>query len=159
MFTVNSKKIASHGWHAECVAFGTWLAHPLTSYSISFEPVPSDYTMLKINTLPEVGSGGDTLWASGYEAYDRLFPAWQKFAETLTATHAQVCSYPSLAPHLSANVYLFSPTLESLLRSMVWSSLRRIEEPQRTLAQTSGRPSRFSPLPTFRRIQRLNNEQ
>ncbi|KAF7550131.1 hypothetical protein G7Z17_g5923 [Cylindrodendrum hubeiense] len=50
IFTVDSKKIASHGWHAD---------------------------------------GGDTLWASGYEAYDRLSPAWQRFAETLTATHAQ----------------------------------------------------------------------
>ncbi|CAH0051657.1 unnamed protein product [Clonostachys solani] len=72
IFTVNSKKIASHGWHAD----------------ISFEPVPSDYTILKIHTLPH-DAGGDTLWASGYEAYDRLSPAWQKFAESLTATHAQ----------------------------------------------------------------------
>jgi len=29
------------------------------------------------------------LWASGYEAYDRLSPIWQKFAEGLTATHHQ----------------------------------------------------------------------
>ncbi len=31
--------------------------------------------------------GGDTLWASGYEVYDRLSPTWQKIAEGLTATH------------------------------------------------------------------------
>jgi alpha-ketoglutarate-dependent taurine dioxygenase len=31
--------------------------------------------------------GGDTLWASAYEAYDRLSPAYQKFLEGLTATH------------------------------------------------------------------------
>jgi len=27
---------------------------------------------------------------SGYEAYDRLSPAWKSFAETLTATHRNV---------------------------------------------------------------------
>jgi alpha-ketoglutarate-dependent taurine dioxygenase len=50
--------------------------------------VPSDYAILKIVTLPE-DTGGDTLWASGYEAYDRLSPTMQKFAEGLTATHYQ----------------------------------------------------------------------
>lgn len=41
--------------------------------------------MLKIHTLPP--TGGDTLWASGYEIYNRLSPAMQKFLEGLTATH------------------------------------------------------------------------
>jgi alpha-ketoglutarate-dependent taurine dioxygenase len=40
---------------------------------------------LKIHTLPK--SGGDTLWASAYEAYDRLSPPYQKFLEGLTAVH------------------------------------------------------------------------
>jgi alpha-ketoglutarate-dependent taurine dioxygenase len=31
--------------------------------------------------------GGDTLWASGYEAYDRLSPAFRTFLEGLTAEH------------------------------------------------------------------------
>ena len=35
--------------------------------------------------MPPVG--GDTLWASAYEAYDRLSPAYQSFLEGLTATH------------------------------------------------------------------------
>lgn len=61
----------------------------LTRSSITFERIPSDYAILKIHTLPKDGSGGDTLWASGYEAYDRLSPAWQEFAESLTATHHQ----------------------------------------------------------------------
>lgn len=52
---------------------------------ITFEPVPSDYASLQIRTLPPVG--GDTLWASAYEAYDRLSPAYQTFLEGLTATH------------------------------------------------------------------------
>ncbi|KAJ6558282.1 hypothetical protein B0H19DRAFT_1150666 [Mycena capillaripes] len=60
---------ASNGWHTD----------------ITFEKVPSDYAILKLHTLPAVG--GDTLWASGYEAYDKLSPAYQKFLEGLTAVH------------------------------------------------------------------------
>jgi alpha-ketoglutarate-dependent taurine dioxygenase len=52
---------------------------------ITFERVPSDYASLQIRTIPS--GGGDTLWASAYEAYDRLSPALQKFLEGLTATH------------------------------------------------------------------------
>lgn len=54
--------------------------------SITFEKTPSDYAILKIHTLPE--TGGDTLWASAYEAYDRLSPPYQKFLEGLTAVHS-----------------------------------------------------------------------
>ncbi|KAH7078657.1 hypothetical protein BKA63DRAFT_465178 [Paraphoma chrysanthemicola] len=72
-FGYNTKRLASEGWHAD----------------ITFERIPSDYAILKIHTLPTDGSGGDTLWASGYEAYDRLSPAFKAFAETLTATHHQ----------------------------------------------------------------------
>ncbi|TFK51217.1 taurine catabolism dioxygenase [Heliocybe sulcata] len=60
---------ASAGWHAD----------------ITFEPVPSDYAILKMHTLPKVG--GDTLWASGYEAYDKLSPVYRQFLEGLTAVH------------------------------------------------------------------------
>lgn len=62
-------KFASNGWHAD----------------ITFEPVPSDYALLKIHTLPS--TGGDTLWASGYEIYDRLSPATAAYLEGLTAIH------------------------------------------------------------------------
>ena len=62
-------RFASAGWHSD----------------ITFEPVPSDYAMLKIHTLPP--TGGDTLWASGYELYDRLSAPMKKFLEELTATH------------------------------------------------------------------------
>jgi len=58
----------------------------MLTYSITFEPVPCDYAILKMVVIPE-DVGGDTLWASGYEAYDRLSPAWKRFAEGLTATH------------------------------------------------------------------------
>ncbi|KAI0153905.1 hypothetical protein BJ166DRAFT_370261 [Pestalotiopsis sp. NC0098] len=62
-------RFASTGWHSD----------------ITFEKVPSDYAMLKIHTLPK--TGGDTLWASGYEIYDRLSEPMKKFLEGLTATH------------------------------------------------------------------------
>ncbi|RDW62404.1 hypothetical protein BP6252_11837 [Coleophoma cylindrospora] len=68
----SSKRLASEGWHAD----------------ITFERIPSDYAILKIVETPE-DVGGDTLWASGYEAFDRLSPTWQRFAESLTATHHQ----------------------------------------------------------------------
>jgi alpha-ketoglutarate-dependent taurine dioxygenase len=52
---------------------------------ITFEPVPSDYTLLRMTLLPS--TGGDTLWASGYEVYDRISTPYQKFLETLQVTH------------------------------------------------------------------------
>ncbi|KAL2006250.1 hypothetical protein VTN00DRAFT_9904 [Thermoascus crustaceus] len=71
------KKFASRGWHSD----------------ESFENVPADYTGFKMIKTPK--SGGDTVWASAYEAYDRLSEPWQKFAETLTASHGDptFCSY------------------------------------------------------------------
>jgi alpha-ketoglutarate-dependent taurine dioxygenase len=55
--------------------------------SITFEPIPADYSILTLHTLPK--TGGDTLWASGYDLYDRLSPPWKKFIDGLTATYAQ----------------------------------------------------------------------
>lgn len=52
---------------------------------IQFEPCPADYTSLRLTQLPE-GGGGDTLWASGYEIYDRFSRPYQKFFEGLTAS-------------------------------------------------------------------------
>ncbi|KAF2439115.1 taurine dioxygenase family protein [Karstenula rhodostoma CBS 690.94] len=57
---------------------------------IQFEPVPADYTSLRLVQLPRdergVPTGGDTLWASGYEIYDRFSAPYRKFLEGLTAT-------------------------------------------------------------------------
>lgn len=50
---------------------------------VQFERFPPDYTSLRVTQLPK--NGGDTLWASGYEIYDRFSPAYQRFFETLTA--------------------------------------------------------------------------
>ncbi|WWC69056.1 uncharacterized protein I206_102992 [Kwoniella pini CBS 10737] len=68
-FTVLKRRFHADLWHSD----------------ITFEPVPSDYASLQIRELPKVG--GDTLWASAYEAYDRLSPAYKTLLEGLTATH------------------------------------------------------------------------
>lgn len=82
---------------------------------ISFEPNPMDYSSLRLTELPAVGGGRtphhalplsssafrshqpkrptndctDTLWASGYEIYDRFSKPFQSFLESLTATYSQ----------------------------------------------------------------------
>ncbi|KAK8058604.1 Alpha-ketoglutarate-dependent taurine dioxygenase [Apiospora phragmitis] len=50
---------------------------------VQFEPNPPDYTSLRLTQLPS--TGGDTLWASGYELYDRFSKPYQRFFERLTA--------------------------------------------------------------------------
>ncbi|KAI1463970.1 TauD-domain-containing protein [Daldinia caldariorum] len=54
---------------------------------ITFEPIPSDYALLRLTELPK--TGGDTLWASGYELYDRISKPLRGFLDTLTAYYAQ----------------------------------------------------------------------
>ncbi|KAL1847843.1 hypothetical protein Daus18300_013790 [Diaporthe australafricana] len=68
---LSAKKQKSAQWHSD----------------IAFEPVPADYTSLRLVELPK--TGGDTLWASGYEIYDRISEPYQKFLEGLTGTFAQ----------------------------------------------------------------------
>ncbi|KAG2505159.1 hypothetical protein JM18_009517 [Phytophthora kernoviae] len=53
---------------------------------VSNERQPPSYTTLKVLTNPPLG--GDTLWASSYEAYDRLTPLFKSFIEGLTAIHS-----------------------------------------------------------------------
>ena len=65
----NKRRYDSAQWHSD----------------IQFEPAPADYTSLRLTQLPK--TGGDTLWASGYELYDRFSPAYQRFFEGLTATY------------------------------------------------------------------------
>lgn len=63
----------SKGWHSD----------------ITFEPVPADYSALKIVENPTEGSGGDTLFANGYALYERFSKPFQTFLEGLTGTYAQ----------------------------------------------------------------------
>ncbi|EUC42256.1 hypothetical protein COCMIDRAFT_103933 [Bipolaris oryzae ATCC 44560] len=51
---------------------------------IAFELVPADYTSLRLTKLPKT----DTMWASGYEIYDRISHPYRRFLEGLTATFA-----------------------------------------------------------------------
>ncbi|KAF2215979.1 hypothetical protein CERZMDRAFT_109795 [Cercospora zeae-maydis SCOH1-5] len=63
----NSKKGQSHNnWHSD----------------IGFEAVPGDYSVFIVPDIPE--TGGDTIFASGCELYDRLSAPMQKFVESLT---------------------------------------------------------------------------
>jgi alpha-ketoglutarate-dependent taurine dioxygenase len=65
----NRRKYDSAQWHSD----------------IQFETCPADYTSLRLVQLPK--TGGDTLWASGYDIYDRFSKPYQKFFDELTATY------------------------------------------------------------------------
>lgn len=67
----NDKPYDNHGWHSD----------------ITFEPVPSDYAILKIVETP--AAGGDTLWHSGYAVYDEISPSLREYLKTLTGTYSQ----------------------------------------------------------------------
>ena len=64
----NQRKYDSALWHSD----------------IQFEACPADYTSLRLVQLPS--TGGDTLWASGYDLYDRFSRPYRNFFEGLTAT-------------------------------------------------------------------------
>ncbi|VVT58006.1 uncharacterized protein SAPINGB_P005990 [Magnusiomyces paraingens] len=54
---------------------------------ITFEPVPADYSSLRLVELPP--TGGDTFWANGYALYEKLSPSLRAYFETLTGTYSQ----------------------------------------------------------------------
>ena len=62
----------------------TDLFHADTSYEVN----GLSYTSLKLLVSPP--SGGDTIWASGYGAYDRLSYPMREYLEKLTAVHSAV---------------------------------------------------------------------
>ncbi|MFB7500599.1 TauD/TfdA dioxygenase family protein [Streptomyces sp. NPDC056161] len=66
-----SRAVAGNGWHADGTA----------------DTAPSLGSMLYITTIPEGGSGGDTLFANMHLAYELLSPALRGFLEGLTALH------------------------------------------------------------------------
>jgi alpha-ketoglutarate-dependent taurine dioxygenase len=63
------KQFARRGWHADT----------------SYENIPSDYIGMKMVKAPM--TGGDTVFASCYGAYDRLSEPWQRMADSLSSTH------------------------------------------------------------------------
>ena len=48
---------------------------------------PAGYTHLHNDTVPNLG--GDTLWASGYAAYEKLSPAFREIIDGKTAMYVQ----------------------------------------------------------------------
>ncbi|VVT57996.1 uncharacterized protein SAPINGB_P005985 [Magnusiomyces paraingens] len=67
----NSYKPSAHTWHSD----------------ITFEPVPADYSLLRMVNIPP--SGGDTFWANGYALYEKLSPSFRLYLETLTGTFSK----------------------------------------------------------------------
>jgi len=65
----------SYGWHTDLV----------------HEAFPPGYTHLHQDTVPEVG--GDTLWASGYSAYDKLSPSFRKLLDGLNGRYRSAHKY------------------------------------------------------------------
>ncbi len=63
------------GWHTDLV----------------HETNPAGITHLHNDAIPDVG--GDTSWASGYGAYDKLSPAFQKFLEGKKAVYVSAHQY------------------------------------------------------------------
>ena len=73
-----SKRVAGESWHSD----------------VSCDPEPPLGSILRIHTLPE--TGGDTLFASMYGAFEALSAPMQRFLESLTATHDGAPYYRSV---------------------------------------------------------------
>ncbi len=74
----SSKRVAGEVWHSD----------------VSCEPEPPMGSILRIHTLPE--TGGDTMFASMYAAYDALSEPMKRFLEPLTAIHDGAPHYRSV---------------------------------------------------------------
>lgn len=71
---------------------------------LTHEFQPAGITHLHNDAIPEVG--GDTVWASGYAAYDKLSPALQKFLDGKTAIYRSAHQYLDKDNVLGANKYI-----------------------------------------------------
>lgn len=68
-----------------------------------YEPVPPDYTLLRMTQVPR--TGGDTVWASQYELHDRLSKPLREFLATLTWT----CVQPGFHQAVATGSHEFMP--------------------------------------------------
>jgi taurine dioxygenase len=73
-----SKRVAGESWHSD----------------VSCDPEPPLGSILRIHTLPE--TGGDTLFASMYAAYEALSEPMRRFLDGLTAVHDGAPYYRSV---------------------------------------------------------------
>ncbi|KAH3674679.1 hypothetical protein WICMUC_003095 [Wickerhamomyces mucosus] len=71
----NAKNSGTANWHTD----------------LPFEKNSAGITHLHVDSVPEIG--GDTLWSSGYAAYDKLSPALQKFLEGKFVWHKSLHGY------------------------------------------------------------------
>lgn len=120
---------------------------------IQFEPVPADYTSLRLTELPK--SGGDTLWASGYDIYDRFSKPYQKFFDGLTASFIGE-GFLTLAKNDPENVKLYEGPRGS--SANVGRELRAIHPLVRTNPVT-GWKSIFAIGPFPRYINELSSQE
>ena len=74
----SSKRVAGESWHSD----------------VSCDPEPPMGSILRIHTLPE--TGGDTVFASMYAAYEALSEPMQRFLSGLTAVHDGAPYYRSV---------------------------------------------------------------
>jgi len=74
----DSKRVAGESWHSD----------------VSCDPQPPLGSILRIHTLPS--TGGDTLFASMYAAYDALSETLRRFLDGLTAEHDGAPYYRSV---------------------------------------------------------------
>ncbi|MHB8530265.1 MAG: TauD/TfdA dioxygenase family protein [Caulobacteraceae bacterium] len=78
----NSKYIAGEDWHSD----------------LTCDPVPPMGSVLYLHTVPE--TGGDTLFASMYAAYEALSPRMKAYLDGMTAEHDGDHVYRPLFPDL-----------------------------------------------------------
>lgn len=67
--------VGNQGWHTDLV----------------HERQPAGYTHLHLDAIPEVG--GDTIWSSGYGAYDKLSDEFKKFLDGKEAVYVSAHQY------------------------------------------------------------------
>jgi taurine dioxygenase len=78
----NSKFVAGEDWHSDLTA----------------DAIPPMGSILYLHTMPE--TGGDTVFASMYEAYDTLSDRMKTYLEGLTAVHDADHVYRALYPNV-----------------------------------------------------------
>lgn len=83
----NSTYTAGEAWHTD----------------VSCDERPPALSILRVETTPPVG--GDTLFASMYQAYETLSPSLRSFLLTLTATHSGEFAYRSVVEDGSSDPY------------------------------------------------------
>jgi len=77
-----SRFVAGEAWHTDGTA----------------EAAPSLGSMLYVTQIPELGTGGDTMFANMHLAYDMLSPDMKRFVEGLTAIHDGLIPWQGYTP-------------------------------------------------------------